>query len=133
MKDIYSKLISVVLTSTLTASWYFNLHSLQSFVIVIYWLLATLVLLAGLMVTHYINEFDENKTKKSEAINRFKSFGKRTLFDFAFSGFLSLFNVILLIIINSPITAALYLISALCSLKLSSSCGKRYIKAIDMD
>tara|TARA_R110002124_G_C8974544_1_gene515753 strand:- start:15418 stop:15819 length:402 start_codon:yes stop_codon:yes gene_type:complete len=133
MKNIYGKLISAALTSTLAASWYFNLQNLQSFATVIYWLLIVLVVFAGLVVVHCITEFDESETKKEEAIKRFKSFGNKTIFDFAFNGFISSLNVILLILINSPVIAALYLISALCSLKMSSSCAKRYSKALDME
>ena len=133
MKNIYGKLISAALTSTLAASWYFNLHSLQLFATVIFWILVALVVFAGLVVVHYITEFDENETEKAEAIKRFKSFSNKTIFDFAFNGFISSLNVILLILINSPVIAALYLISALCSLKMSSSCAKRYSKALDME
>ena len=133
MKKIYSKLISLAITSTLAASWYFNLHSLQSFASVIFLILIALVALCGLVVVNYINEFDDNETEKAEVIKRFKSFSKKTTFDFAFNGFISSLNVIFLILINSPVIAALYLISALCSLKMSSSCAKRYSKALDME
>ncbi|QDP52600.1 MAG: hypothetical protein Tp185DCM00d2C31949991_54 [Prokaryotic dsDNA virus sp.] len=133
MKKIYGKLISAAITSTLAASWYFELHSLQSFVAVIYWMLITLVVLAGIAVAYYITEFDEGETKNKDAIKRFKPFGTKTLFDFAFSGFLSSVNVGLLILIDSPVVAALYLISSLCSFKMSSSCASRYEKALDAD
>lgn len=133
MKKIYGKLASLAITSTLAASWYFNLYSLQSFSTVIFWILVGLVALSGLVVTHYINEFDDNETKKEEAIKRFKSFSNRTVFDFVFAGFVSSLNVILLILINSPVVAALYLISAFCSMKMSSSCAKRHSKAVKME
>ncbi|QDP48181.1 MAG: hypothetical protein Unbinned6437contig1000_35 [Prokaryotic dsDNA virus sp.] len=133
MKKIYSKLISLAITSTLAASWYFNLHSLQSFASVIFLILIALVVLCGLVVVHYISEFDDRETEKSEAIKRFKPFSNKTTFDFAFNGFISSLDVILLILINSPVIAAIHLISVLFSLKMSSSCAKRYSKALDME
>lgn len=133
MKKVYGKLISVVMTGVLGASWYFDLYSLQSFVGVIYWLLVIITAFMLITVTYYISKFDNGDMQSEEAVKLFKPFGTRTLFDFIFNATLTSAGTVLLILIDSPVIAALYLISSLCALKLSSSCASRYEKALDAD
>ena len=132
MKKVYGKLISVTMTGALGASWYFELYRLQSFIGVIYWILVILTAFMLIAVTCYISKFDDGGVQSKEAVKLFKPFGTRKLFDFIFSATFTSADTVLLVLIDSPVIAALYLISSLCALKLSSSCSKRYKKVVDI-
>lgn len=131
MKKLYGKLASLAMTSTLAASWYMESQSLQVFSQALYWILISITALAFLVVTHYIAEFDEGNGVDSESVKRFKSFHGKTAFDKVFNAAMSMGNIAILIAINAPVLSALYLISAIASIKFTSSCSKRYLIAKD--
>ena len=128
MKNIYGKLITLGLLISLSASFTYNLHSLHSFVLAIYWVATSLATFTLLFLSGCIARFDRGAMKEGEAIDVFKFFCSKSFFNKAVGVTLVITNTCALIIVDNPILAVFYFLCGICSAKITSSCSNRYSK-----
>lgn len=128
MKNIYGKLIALGLLASLSVSFTYNLHSLHSFVVAIYWVVVSLTAFTLLFLSNCIARFDSGSMKGVEAVDVFKRSCSESFFGRAVGVALMVANTCALIAVDSPTLAVFYFLCCICSAKITSSCRNRHSK-----
>lgn len=125
MNKFTGRVFSAALTLTLAASYYFDSSYALTFVSVIFWMMVALMFFMSIGMISYFSKFDDGTLKAEDCEKMFGKGNKISFLGKVYNTAMTVLQVLLLVILGSPILAAFYLTANVAAKMCLSGVEKR--------